>query len=59
MGGSAPPAILLFIVVFSSSFGIGRPELVLQYPRLLEATFKRAPKARAAAVEQLKFDGGE
>ncbi len=29
------------------------------YPRLLEATFKRAPKARGAAVEQLKFDGGE
>jgi hypothetical protein len=28
----------------------------VQYPRLLDATFKQAPKARAAAVEQLKLD---
>jgi hypothetical protein len=31
----------------------------VQYPRLLEATFKRAPKARGAAVEQLTFDPKE
>jgi DNA modification methylase len=31
----------------------------VQYPRLLEATFKRAPKARGAAVEQLKLDPAE
>jgi DNA modification methylase len=31
----------------------------VQYPRLLEATFKKAPKARGAAVEQLKLDHGE
>ncbi len=31
----------------------------VQYPQLLEATFKRVPKARGAAVEQLKFYGGE
>ena len=31
----------------------------VQYPRLLEATFKKAPKARAAAVEQLKLDPAE
>ncbi|MGB8769192.1 MAG: DNA methyltransferase [Candidatus Korobacteraceae bacterium] len=31
----------------------------VQYPRLLEATFKRAPKARGAAVEQLTLDRGE
>ncbi len=31
----------------------------VQYPRLLEATFKRSPKARAAAVEQLKLDHAE
>ena len=30
----------------------------VQYPRLLEATFKKAPKARAA-TEQLKLDAGE
>ena len=29
------------------------------YPRLLEATFKKAPKARGAAVEQLKLDPAE
>ena len=29
------------------------------YPRLLDATFKQAPKARGAAVEQLKFDAAE
>jgi site-specific DNA-methyltransferase (adenine-specific) len=29
------------------------------YPRLLDATFKQAPKARAAAVEQMKLDAGE
>ena len=28
----------------------------VQYPRLLEATFKKAPKARGAAVEQLTLD---
>jgi site-specific DNA-methyltransferase (adenine-specific) len=27
----------------------------VQYPRLLDATFKQAPKARGAAVEQLKL----
>jgi len=31
----------------------------VQYPRLLEATFKKAPKARGAAVEQLKLDSAE
>ncbi len=31
----------------------------VQYPRLLEATFKKAPKARGAAVEQLTLDRGE
>ena len=31
----------------------------VQYPRLLEATFKKAPKARGAAVEQLKLDPAE
>lgn len=29
------------------------------YPRLLDATFKQAPKARGAAVEQLKLDSAE
>jgi site-specific DNA-methyltransferase (adenine-specific) len=29
------------------------------YPRLLDATFKQAPKARAAVVEQMKLDAGE
>jgi len=29
------------------------------YPRLLDATFKQAPKARGATVEQLKLDAGE
>ena len=31
----------------------------VQYPRLLESTFKKAPKARGAAVEQLKLDSAE
>ncbi|MGA3054363.1 MAG: DNA methyltransferase [Candidatus Korobacteraceae bacterium] len=31
----------------------------VQYPRLLDATFKKAPKARGAAVEQLKLDPAE
>jgi len=29
------------------------------YPRLLDATFKQAPKARGATVEQLKLDAAE
>ncbi len=29
------------------------------YPRLLDATFKQAPKARGAAVEQMTLDAGE
>jgi hypothetical protein len=29
------------------------------YPRLLDATFKQAPKARGAVVEQMKLDAGE
>ncbi len=29
------------------------------YPRLLDATFKQAPKARGAAAEQLKLDSPE
>ena len=29
------------------------------YPRLLDATFKQAPKARGAAIEQLKLDAAE
>jgi hypothetical protein len=28
----------------------------VEYPRLLDATFKQAPKARGAAIEQLKLD---
>jgi hypothetical protein len=30
----------------------------VQHPRRLDATFKRAPKAKGAAAEQLKLDRG-
>jgi hypothetical protein len=31
----------------------------IEYPRLLDVTFKRAPKARKAAEEQMPLGGGE